>query len=132
MTRFAESLSMGLILRQLLGKHTQKINLAMHVEGCSHANPFHTVVHCGCIQWGFVCIGTTKYHSCCGPKRHVVQCIELLLKVLQVGFCASEHNMQSTLPGSLPLSVREQMNLEIFGADSSYTALCSGSANLYE
>ena len=45
---------MGLILRPQLGKHTQRIDLVMPVEGCSHASPFHRVVHCGCIQWGFV------------------------------------------------------------------------------
>ena len=33
---------------------------------------------------------------CCGHQRRVVQCIELLLQVPQVGFCAGEHNMQST------------------------------------
>ena len=86
----------GLMLRQLLGKHTQKKDLAMPVEGCSHANPFHRVAHGGCIQWDFVCSDTTKYYICCGHQRHVVQCIELLLQVLQVSFCAGEHNMQST------------------------------------
>ena len=66
------------------------------VEGCSHANPFHRVADGGCIQWDFVCSDTTKYHICCGHQRHVVQCIELLLQVPRVGFCAGEHSMQST------------------------------------
>ena len=82
-------------MRQLLGKHTQKKDLAMPVEGSSHASPFHRVAHGGCIQWDFVCSDTTKYHICCGHQRRVVQCIELLLQVLQVGFCAGEHSMQA-------------------------------------
>ena len=60
-----------------VGKHTQEIGLAMHVEGCSHENPFHRVAHYGCIQRALVCVSTTKYHICCGTQRHVVQCIEL-------------------------------------------------------
>ena len=83
-------------MRQLLRKHTQKKDLAMPVEGCSHANPFHRVAHGGCIQQDFVDSDTTKHHICCGHQRRVVQCIELLLQVPQVGICAGEHNMQST------------------------------------
>ena len=78
------------------------------------------VAHGGCIKWDFVCSDTTKYHICCGHQRHVVQCIEL--QVPQVGFCAGEYSMKSTLRGNSPLSVKEQVNLGIFDVGSSYTA----------
>ena len=68
----------------------------MPLEGCSQANPFHRVAHDGCIQQDFVCWHTTKHRICCGHQRRVVQYIESFLQVPQIGFCAGEHNVQST------------------------------------
>ena len=114
-----------LILRSpLIGRHTQRKILQCLLK----AAPTQTFIVDIFIKILFV---STPRGICHGCQRHVVQCIHLPLQVGQVGFCADEYNMQSSCRDHLLLSVRQWMNLEIFGVGLSYSAFCSVSA-VYE